>query len=160
METPRLLHLAFFLHSHTHEELAKEQVMKVALTVWEGRISPVLDTARSVVIANIENGATTAQRDEILSEESPQRKITQLRALGVEVLVCGAVSRPLANLVSSSGIRLIPFVSGELGEVLDAVIAGKIPDTAFTMPGCGCGRGRRFRARRGVCAEENPRGTS
>lgn len=126
--------------------------MKVALTVWEGRISPVLDTARSVVIANVENGTKTAQRDEMLSEESPQGKIAQLRALGVEVLVCGAVSRPLANFVSSSGIRLFPFVSGELGDVLEAVIKGKIPDTAFSMPGCGCQHGRRFRGWRGGCA--------
>lgn len=119
--------------------------MRVALTVWEGRISPVLDTARSAAIADVENGTTITQRDETLTEDSPHGKVSQLRALGVEVLVCGAVSRPLANLVSSTGIRLIPFVAGELGEVLAAVIAGRIPDSAFSMPGCGCQRRRRFR---------------
>jgi len=133
--------------------------MKVALTTWEGRISPVFDTARTVVVADIENGRPVSQRDEAFAGDSAQGKITKLRALGVEVLVCGAVSRPLADLVSSCGIRLIPFVSGELREVLEAVIAGRMPDTAFSMPGCGCRRGRRFRARHGNCAE-NPRRTS
>jgi len=119
--------------------------MRVALTVWEGRISPVLDTARSVAIADIAEGTPGTRRDEILPEDSPHGKVAQLRALDVEVLVCGAVSRPLASLVSSSGIRLIPFVAGELDEVLEAVITGRIPDSAFSMPGCGCQRRRRFR---------------
>jgi predicted Fe-Mo cluster-binding NifX family protein len=156
---PNKLHPAYILLSNLHEEITEEQVMKVALTVWEGRISPLLDTARSVVIADIEEGRPVSQRDETFAGDSAHEKIARLCALGVEVLVCGAVSRPLADLVSSCGIRLIPFVSGELREVLEAVIAGRMPDTAFSMPGCGCGRGRRFHGRHGSCAE-NPRGAS
>jgi len=133
--------------------------MKVALTIWEGRISPVFDTARTLLLADIEEGRPVSLRDETFSGDSAQEKITRLHSLGVEVLVCGAVSRPLADLVCSCGIRLIPFVSGELSEVLEAVIAGRMPDTAFSMPGCGCRRGRRLRTRRVVCAD-NPQRSS
>jgi predicted Fe-Mo cluster-binding NifX family protein len=131
-----------------NEQLIRKKIVKVALTVWEGRISPVLDTARSVVVADIEDGIPVVQREEAFAGDSDREKVGRLRARGVDVLVCGAVSRPLAALVASCGIRLIPFVSGELREVLAAVIAGRMPNTAFSMPGCGCGgQGRRRRGR-------------
>lgn len=114
--------------------------MKVALTTWEGRISPVLDTARCAVVADIEEGRTVSQHVETFSDDSPHEKLERLRALGVDTLVCGAVSRSLADLVSSCGIQLIPFVSGELNEVLEVVAAGRIPERSFSMPGCGCQR--------------------
>ncbi len=129
--------------------------MKVALTVWEDRISPVLDTARSAVIAEIEDGKFLSRQVMTFDDDSAQGKIARLRSLGVEVLVCGAVSRPLADMLCSCGIRLFPFVSGNVSDVLDAVIAGKMPNAMFAMPGCGCGRGRQLRARRGGC-ERNP----
>ncbi|HNR33504.1 MAG TPA: NifB/NifX family molybdenum-iron cluster-binding protein [Candidatus Hydrogenedentes bacterium] len=140
-----------------HEVASKGSTVKVAMTIWEGRISPVLDTARALVVADIDGGGLVSQRSEELPADSGHEKVARLRALGVEVLVCGAVSRPLADLVTASGIRLVPFVSGEFGEVMDAVIAGGVPSKAFSMPGCGCGRGRRLRARRGRCGPAQQR---
>lgn len=131
--------------------------MRVALTVWEGRISPVFDTARSILIADIVDGRPVTQREESLTGDTVHERVARLHALAVEVLICGAVSRPLADMISASGIRLLPFVSGTRDEVLAALIAKKMPDTAFAMPGCGCGRGRRMRTRRGACIDGLPR---
>lgn len=113
--------------------------MRVALTTWDGRISPVFDTARAAMVAEIEGGRPVSRWDEVFTGDSVQEKIARFQALGVEVLVCGAISCPVAATVSSCGIRLIPFVSGEIGAVLEAVIEGRIPATAFSMPGCRCG---------------------
>lgn len=121
--------------------------MKVALTVWQGRISPVLDAARSVLVVEIENGVARTGREEFLLGESVREKVSRLEELGVEMLVCGAVSRPLAKTIASRGIRLVPFVCGDANEVLEAIAANRIPGTAFSMPGCGCGR--RLRGRHG-----------
>lgn len=130
--------------------------MKTAVTVWEGRVSPVLDTAQSLVVAEIEAGRVLSQREETFLGNMPHEKVARLCALGVNVLVCGAVSRPLAELISSSGIHLIPFVSGELGEVLEAMAAGHLPDRAFSMPGCGCRQEHRYRRRRRRCSAQQP----
>jgi len=121
--------------------------MKVAMTVWNGRISPVLDAARSLLVVEMENGVASSRREEFVLGESVQEKLSRLEELGVETLVCGAVSRPLAKMIASRGIRLIPFVCGDSEEVLKAVAANRIPGTAFSMPGCGFGR--RSRGRRG-----------
>lgn len=127
--------------------------MNVALTVWEDHISPVLDTARSVVLVEMRNGAPVSRREEALAGDSPYEKAARLRALGVETLVCGAISRPLAELIASLGIQVVPFVSGSVDEVLGAMIAGRVPDKAFSMPGCGCQRQRRLRGQHGCGAK-------
>jgi len=127
--------------------------MKVALTEWQGRVSPVLDTARALLIAEVDGGTPTVFHRDAFTSDVPQEMAAQLRALGIELLVCGAVSQPLAECISSTGIRIIPFVSGDIEEVLQAVTARRIPDPAFSMPGCGCrrraGMGRRMTRGRG-----------
>jgi hypothetical protein len=48
--------------------------------------------------------------------------------------------------VAAYGIRLIPFVAGDLREVIRAWLGGKLECDAFAMPGC-CGRSLRRRQR-------------
>ena len=114
--------------------------MKVALTEWQGRVSPVLDTARALVIANVDDGIPIVSHRDVFTSDVPQEMAAQLRALGVELLVCGAVSQSLAECIALAGIRIIPFVSGDIEEVLQAVTSRRIPAPAFSMPGCGCRR--------------------
>lgn len=116
--------------------------MKVALTTWNGRISPVLDVARHIVIIEVEDGRPTARREESLPGVDPLSQGERLAALGLQVLICGAVSSPLAALLASRGIRVVGFTAGAVEDVLDAWLAGRLPDPAMTMPGC-CGRTRR-----------------
>jgi predicted Fe-Mo cluster-binding NifX family protein len=74
----------------------------------------------------------------------PIRKALRLAELGVGTLVCGAISSSLHAIVASYGIRVIPFVAGDLGEVIRAWLRGGLKGGSFAMPGCwGRGRGRR-----------------
>lgn len=40
-------------------------------------------------------------------------------------------------LIAAYGIRIVPFVSGNLRRVIDTWIAGTLHDGTFAMPGCG-----------------------
>ncbi len=123
--------------------------MTVALAVWDNRISPVFDTAGTLLVAEIEAGQITARRQEPIQATLPSEKVARLKALGVETLVCGAVSRPLADMIAAEGIRLVPFVAGTVEEVLAAYTQGLLPGPAFVMPGCGRRRRGRFGRGRG-----------
>jgi predicted Fe-Mo cluster-binding NifX family protein len=68
--------------------------------------------------------------------------------LGVGTLVCGAISRPLHDMVASQGIRVVPFVTGDLDKVVQAWLNGELARDAFCMPGC-CRRRHRFQRMRG-----------
>jgi len=118
--------------------------MRVALAVWESRVSPVFDTARQILVADVEDGQIVNRHHEVLGEDGPLRKAARLRELGVDVLICGAVSRPLADVIAASGIRLVPFVTGDVEQTLAAYSQGTPLAPAFLMPGCGRRRRRQF----------------
>ena len=70
----------------------------------------------------------------------------RLRELGVETLICGAISNPAFAAACAEGITVIPWISGDVEEVIDSFMAGTLPSSRFMMPGCR-GRGRRVRRR-------------
>ena len=128
--------------------------VKIALPVWSGRISPVFDTAQQVIVVEAERDRTLRRTEESVGDQTPAGKVRRLAALGVGVLVCGGISRPVAALVETSGIQLVPWIAGEVEEVLTAFIQGRLQEDQFFMPGCGR-RGRRFRRGRG-CRGRGP----
>ncbi|MBN2345258.1 MAG: NifB/NifX family molybdenum-iron cluster-binding protein [Candidatus Aminicenantes bacterium] len=116
--------------------------MKAAFSCWDERIAPVFDVARQVHVVEVEAGRILNQHREELDMELPLQKALWLSELGVGILVCGAISRPLQAMVISAGIQVIPFISGDLSDVIQAWSLGKFPASRFFMPGC-WGHGRR-----------------
>jgi len=122
--------------------------MTIAFAIWEDRISPVFDTAGRLMLGEVEGGCLVNRRFEAIESVWPAEKVTRLRALGVEVLVCGAISHPLAAMIAAEGIALVPFVAGEVEQVIAAYLRGDLVRPAFAMPGCvGRCRGRFGRGR-------------
>lgn len=113
--------------------------MKLALTVWENRISPVFDCAQTVLIVDITGDMAKDKYLEPFRDESPFSRATKLSELGVNVLVCGAVSDSFANVIETYGIKIISFVAGRVDEVLDAYLTGGLHNARFRMPGRGKG---------------------
>lgn len=117
--------------------------MKVAFAIWNDRIAPVFDVARQVHIVAAEAGHIIGETRETIADDVPLKALG-LTELGAGALVCGAISRPLQSIIESYGIRVIPFVSGELREVIRAWLSDTLESGLFAMPGC-CGRKRRCR---------------
>ena len=122
--------------------------MRVALPVWNGRVSPVFDTARHLLIADIEGRELKSRSEIALVEIVWPARVRRLVNSGVEVLICGAISRGFSTMITASGIRVIPGIVGDVDEVLRAFTLGQIPSPQFFMPGWGGGRRRRFRGGR------------
>lgn len=113
--------------------------MKVAVTVWEQRVSPVFDASRRVLIAEVEKMRITDRSYVVFDPGLPSSLAKTLTALDVPVLICGAVSQAPANAIVASGITLIPFIAGEVDRVLETYAKGESLAPAFAMPGChGC----------------------
>jgi predicted Fe-Mo cluster-binding NifX family protein len=118
--------------------------MKTAFAYWENRIAPVFDTARQVLVVETDSRQIVGKTQEMMPEDLPLPKVLRLVDLGIETLVCGAISNPMSGLVGAYGIRVIPFITGELGEIIQAWANGKLEYKAYTMPGC-CRHGRHRR---------------
>lgn len=117
-------------------------MMKAAFAAWDDRIAPVFDVAREIHLVEVEAGQVIRETQEPLADDLPVQKALRLAELGVGTLVCGAVSRPLHEMIAAYGIRVIPFVAGDLREVIQVWLTGGLDWDAFAMPGC-LGRGRR-----------------
>lgn len=118
--------------------------MKTAFAYWDNRIAPVFDTARQIHIVESDGGRVVRKEDSALPDAPPWAKAHRLADLGIETLVCGAISRSLAELVAASGIEVVSFVTGGLDEVVGAALRGGLWHHVFAMPGCP-DQGRRFR---------------
>jgi predicted Fe-Mo cluster-binding NifX family protein len=119
--------------------------MKAAFACRDNRIAPVFDIARRLHIVEVESGRIVREGKEPLPDDLPVQKALRLAELGVGTLVCGAISRILQETISSHGIRVIPFVAGELHEIIKAWLEDGLHGGAFAMPGCRGRRPHRFR---------------
>jgi predicted Fe-Mo cluster-binding NifX family protein len=54
------------------------------------------------------------------------QKATFLKNLGIDLIICGAISRHLHQILISTGIEVIPFVHGPIGTVFDAYKNGEL----------------------------------
>jgi predicted Fe-Mo cluster-binding NifX family protein len=110
--------------------------MKVAIPLWQGRVSPVFDEASWILVADISNGRVECrQKEELFAHKSYERAQLLLK-LGVDLLICGMISQPQQAALDSVGIQIIPHVCGPLDEVIAAFLDGRIESGAMMMPGC------------------------
>jgi predicted Fe-Mo cluster-binding NifX family protein len=113
--------------------------MTLAIPNWNGRVSPVLDVARRFLVIEIERNAEVDRHSTDIDAVLLTTRFRRILELGVEVLICGAVSRPLEGALLSAGVRVLPQTCGLVEDVLKAYLSGRLADEAFRMPGC---RGR------------------
>lgn len=116
-------------------------MMLLALPIWRDRISPVLDTATKLMLVRWESGQASEHQELPLIGESLQQRVAQLAGQDIDLLLCGAVSGPLHNMLLAAGINVVPFLSGDVQAVLAAYRDGRLSDPQLAMPGC-CRRGQ------------------
>ncbi len=129
--------------------------MKIAFAFWDNRIAPVFDTSRQIYVIDAESGHIVREAEEDLTDDLLVRKILRLVELGIDTVVCGAISRSTYELVSAYGIHVVPFVAGDLDEVIRVWLSGNLDSETFTMPGCGGRGGRRIRLMQERLVKEN-----
>ena len=107
--------------------------MRLAVPVWTGRVSPVFDVARTLLIVEVIGGEATFTEEH--SVEGRDR-VSVLSQLGVDVLMCAAVSQELEERLLAAGVELVMEIRGEVDDVLRAYLDGSLAQPRFSMPGC------------------------
>lgn len=115
---------------------------KTAFAAWNQRLAPVFDTAPELVVVEAREGRAVAAWRVPLREELPVQRALQLVSLEVGTLVCGAISRPLHDVLAAYGLRVVAFVAGDLDRVIAAWREGRLHEAALAMPGCRRRQGR------------------
>ena len=111
--------------------------MKIAMPTWQGRISPVMDAATRLLVIEHDGGGEVGRIEEAIGEEFLPQRAKYLADLGIDVLICGGISRPLFSLITAQGITVIPWVTGPIEQILAAYHGHRLHRGQFAMPGCG-----------------------
>ncbi len=109
--------------------------MKVAIPVWGEKISPVFDTAAKLMVVDT-GGAERSNRTSVsLAGDDLARRCARMQELGVDTLICSAISNPFRRRLNASNIEVIQGISGPTEAVLKAYQQGNLDQEAFRMPG-------------------------
>jgi len=122
--------------------------MKVAVTVWHKRVSPVFDASHMLLVVDIENASVISREYISFDPETPSSLVQTLDRMGVSTLICGAVSEQPANVIEAGQITLIPFITGDADDVLKFYAGNADIGSSFLMPGCARDTGRKGKHRR------------
>ena len=122
--------------------------MTVAIPVWNHMVSPVLDAAQMLRVYEISQDASDIYKEHRLPE-SIAAKASAIADLA-DVLICGALSGELARALESLGVRVHPWIMGEVAAVVGGYRRGDITSFEYTMPGC--------RRMQGHCGRHSCRG--
>jgi predicted Fe-Mo cluster-binding NifX family protein len=130
--------------------------MKLALSVFKDCISTVFDSADQLLIVEADTANPDKRTLLKFVATDPAARAAELKNRGVDVLICGAISRPMQALIMAQGIIVHPFVRGEVHAIITAYRNNTLGLPVFSLPGCrrramGAGlcrqRGMRYRSR-------------
>lgn len=115
--------------------------MLIAIPIWEGRVSPVFDVAQRLALTTIESGVVVNTAEMALPSLDMPSRVKLLAELKVDVLLCGAISGCVLQMLEESSIHVVPYICGPIAQVLDAFLKNRLAESGLVMPGCGCGQG-------------------
>jgi predicted Fe-Mo cluster-binding NifX family protein len=110
--------------------------MKIALTVFQDRMSPVFDWSAHLLVIEAEGAQEVSRTERSMDGMSLKRRVDLLAEMKVDTLLCGGISRLMLNMVEARGLRVFSWIAGDVEQVLKAFLEGRIPDNEFIMPGC------------------------
>jgi len=118
--------------------------MRIAIPVWEDKVSPVFDTALKLLVVELDNQKEISRLAYHIGEEDLLWKCRRIKELSPQVVICGAVSHLFLNMLKAADLDVVEHISGRVEDVLDAYLKGDILNSRFLMPGCkrhgyGCG---------------------
>jgi predicted Fe-Mo cluster-binding NifX family protein len=111
--------------------------MRVAVPVWGERVSPVLDTASRLRIAEFEKGEKECENcfEVWLEEREICRRCARICGMRIDLIICGAVSRAMSTMLEAAGVRVISGIAGTYDNVFKAYSDGDLFSARFMMPG-------------------------
>jgi predicted Fe-Mo cluster-binding NifX family protein len=113
--------------------------MKIAITVWGSRISPVFDAATTLLLVEIAENDVIERDIRLCQPSRHDRFVALLKDNDVQLLICGAICEPAVKRLQAEGLEVVPFLAGEVEQLIESCLSEQ-DFTEFAMPGCRHGR--------------------
>jgi len=110
--------------------------MKLAVSTWNNLVAPVFDVSGRILLVQISANRLIPLEHKEISGNDNLAGIRRLSSLGMEALICGAISRLCHDILTTWGIQVISYITGPWDSVLQALVEGRLESPEFCMPGC------------------------
>ncbi|MDY6837697.1 MAG: NifB/NifX family molybdenum-iron cluster-binding protein [Thermodesulfobacteriota bacterium] len=110
-------------------------VTRVAIPVFQRRIAPVFDACLRVLTFDVEGDHYEKKSELRVYGLWPSERVAALQRAGVTTLICAGISEVLDNMLEGAGIRVIDGIAGQIEDVLQGFISGRLGEPHFLMPG-------------------------
>ncbi len=107
----------------------------LGVPIWQGRISPLLDTATRLLVLTCRDGKEASRQEVLLGALEPEAFADKVAGLHVDLLLCAALSEVLHRALLQRAIRVRPHICGEFESVLCAFCNDRLGEEDFRMPG-------------------------
>ncbi|NLI78749.1 MAG: hypothetical protein GX442_20205 [Candidatus Riflebacteria bacterium] len=106
---------------------------RIAIPVFQDRVSPLADGARVLAVWNCHGRRLTTRGSLAIPLDEPGPAARRLVENGIDLLVCGAISRVLGEALELAGIQVRSGLSGPVDAVIAAVVQhpGSPPDLSL-----------------------------
>ena len=98
--------------------------MKIAVTVYDNKISPSFDSTYKFMIIFINNGEIKDKEEIVLSTINPIQRVNKLADMGIDTVICGTINEFTLSLLNKKGINVIHSIIGNTEEVLNLFLNG------------------------------------
>ncbi len=132
-----------------------KEMPRLAIPVFRSRVAPVFNWCSKILLLEEQATSGAAGQEIVLLNMNAFDRLRILRAEGVRILICGALSPDLLSYGTRLGCHIISGVAGDIDEVLQAYQARQLTQPRFRLPGCAgpyrhCQTGRKTRSSDGV----------
>ena len=100
--------------------------MKIAVTYENGQVFQHFGHTAQFKLYEVEDGKITGSQVVSTNGSGHGALAGLLKALGVEVLVCGGIGGGARNALASAGIKLYGGVSGSVDAAVEALLSGTL----------------------------------
>jgi len=100
--------------------------MKLAIAACDGRVSQRLDCAQALIVILTEMGRSYDPKVMSIADWPAHGRCVRVAQLGIEELICGAVSKFDEAGSGASGILLVTGVSGPVDKIIEAIHSGHL----------------------------------
>lgn len=96
--------------------------MKIAIPVFQNKISPRFDNAQNFIFLDIEDDSIVDREELVTRGWIPSQTIKELIRRGVEGMICGGIDRASKQCLRHKGVLIYSWVTGEVADAVASFI--------------------------------------
>jgi predicted Fe-Mo cluster-binding NifX family protein len=100
--------------------------MRVAVPLFGSRVSPRFDCGSVLLLAEVSGGVVGPTEQVADQSANALERVARLRQLGVDAVICGAITMFLWRHLVACGIEVFPWAFCESAEALEALARGEL----------------------------------